>query len=198
MKSKDGYTALTDQMHPRVPSGIKHLWTGKTRSLKWRKGIMWTWSVSAMMQAVDEPLAFVLEWAFSNTLAGSIKPLGCSRIAHTEWYISSREYSPAFTPTSANRPHHLLHQWLARLCIWNMHPLRQLNLSQDVAGNKIQNVASKFCQQEQSLNHHQENVRIRLLPFLRASLDVTDSCSIGNFLVTGSRSGNSLYAEIQG
>lgn len=56
------------------------------------------------MHAVDDPFAFVLEWAFSNTLDGSIEPFGSSRIAVTELDISSRAYSPASTPTSAQPP----------------------------------------------------------------------------------------------
>lgn len=56
------------------------------------------------MQAVEEPFAFAPEWAFSNTLAGSMEPLGSSRIAVTELDISSRANNPALTPTSAQPP----------------------------------------------------------------------------------------------
>lgn len=63
-----------------------------------------TASESAMMHAVEDPLAFVLEWAFSKTLAGSIEPLGSSFIAVSELDMSSREYSPASTPRSAQPP----------------------------------------------------------------------------------------------
>lgn len=56
------------------------------------------------MQAVEDPLALVLEWAFSNTLAGSIEPFGSSWIALTELDISSLAYSPALTPMSAQPP----------------------------------------------------------------------------------------------
>ena len=65
---------------------------------------MYTVSVRVMIQAVDEPLAFVHEWAFSKTLAGLIEFLGSSSIALTEWDMSSRAKSPALTPTSAQPP----------------------------------------------------------------------------------------------
>ena len=48
-----------------------------------------TCSVRAMMQAVEDPLALVLEYAFSSTRDGSMEPLGSSWIAATECDISS-------------------------------------------------------------------------------------------------------------
>lgn len=60
--------------------------------------------VNAIMHAVDDPCAFVLEWAFSKTLAGSIEPLGSFTIAITELDMSSWAYSPALIPTSAQPP----------------------------------------------------------------------------------------------
>ncbi|MFS7888190.1 hypothetical protein Hanom_Chr00s000001g01592041 [Helianthus anomalus] len=57
-----------------------------------------------MMQAVDEPLAFVAKWALAKTRAGSIPSFGSSCIAFTELDISEREYNPALIPTSAQPP----------------------------------------------------------------------------------------------
>ena len=63
-----------------------------------------TLSLRATIQAVDEPLAVVLEWALSNTLNGLIESRGSSWTALTELDISSRAKIPALTPTSAQPP----------------------------------------------------------------------------------------------
>lgn len=66
---------------------------------------MYTSCWSVMIQAVDEPLALVLDWPSAKTFIGSIKqPTGTRRADSVQLAMSSLAYAPASIPRNRQPP----------------------------------------------------------------------------------------------